>query len=84
MVIPGVPHCVTQRGNRRQTVIFEDADYQYYKARIAQAAAKTGTDEGAAIGWKKFRSKANNQVNWQRWYDCNHRNLSPECKPLAR
>jgi len=30
IVIPAVPHHVTQRGNRRQTVFFSDDDYLAY------------------------------------------------------
>ncbi len=30
IVVPGVPHHVTQRGNRRQRVFFSDADYRLY------------------------------------------------------
>jgi len=30
VVAPGIPHHVTQRGNRRQPTFFEDADYQLY------------------------------------------------------
>ncbi len=30
IVIPGLPHHVTQRGNRRQRTFFEDADYSTY------------------------------------------------------
>ena len=28
--IPGIPHHITQRGNRRQTVFFDDECYQYF------------------------------------------------------
>jgi putative transposase len=28
-VVPGLPHYVTQRGNRRETVFFSDADYDF-------------------------------------------------------
>ena len=31
VVIPGIPHHITQRGNRRQPVFFCDQDYRYYK-----------------------------------------------------
>ena len=27
VVIPGIPHHITQRGNRRQNVFFRDDDY---------------------------------------------------------
>jgi putative transposase len=30
VVIPGVPHHVTQRGNRRETTFFLDADNNLY------------------------------------------------------
>ena len=33
-VVPGVPHHVTQRGNRRQTTFFNDADYAAYLGEI--------------------------------------------------
>jgi len=29
-VAPGIPHHITQRGNRRQQVFFRDEDYQAY------------------------------------------------------
>jgi len=28
-VVPGVPHHMTQRGNRRQVTFFRDEDYYY-------------------------------------------------------
>jgi putative transposase len=30
MIIPGVPHHVTQRGNRRERIFFEDGDHEVY------------------------------------------------------
>ncbi|HFE38951.1 MAG TPA: hypothetical protein ENK06_11130 [Gammaproteobacteria bacterium] len=30
VVIPEIPHHITQRGNRRQGVFFRDGDYQEY------------------------------------------------------
>lgn len=30
VVLPGHPHHVTQRGNRRQDVFFQESDYRYY------------------------------------------------------
>ena len=35
-VVPGMPHHVTQRGNRRMEVFFSDADYQAYPSLMAQ------------------------------------------------
>jgi hypothetical protein len=37
VVAPGIPHHVTQRGNRRQQVVFSDEDYATYRARPAEA-----------------------------------------------
>lgn len=42
VVIPDVPHHVTQRGNRRQDVFFGQADYAAYVALLKQACAATG------------------------------------------
>jgi len=30
VILPGYPHHITQRGNRRQDVFFCEGDYQYY------------------------------------------------------
>jgi putative transposase len=38
VVIPGVPHHVTQRGNRREQTFFEDGDYALYLDLLADAA----------------------------------------------
>jgi REP-associated tyrosine transposase len=42
IVVPGLPHHVTQRGNRRQTIFFEDGDYALYRDLLAERAAKAG------------------------------------------
>jgi putative transposase len=44
LVVPGIPHHVTQRGNRHETTFFTDADYHLYRALLAEAAAKAGTE----------------------------------------
>jgi len=44
IVIPGIPHLVTQRGNRREQVFFEDGDYQLYTDFILEAAAKANCE----------------------------------------
>ncbi|MGF1611791.1 MAG: transposase [Kiloniellales bacterium] len=36
IVVPGLPHHVTQRGNRRQQTFFEEADYRAYLALMAE------------------------------------------------
>ena len=43
LVIPGIPHHVTQRGNRRLPVFFGDDDYRTYKALLCEWCAKAGT-----------------------------------------
>ncbi|MFP4056785.1 MAG: hypothetical protein ACLF0G_07940 [Candidatus Brocadiia bacterium] len=35
-VVPGVPHHVTERGNRRQRSFFREEDYEAYRARLAR------------------------------------------------
>lgn len=44
IVLPGIPHHVTQRGNRRQRVFFDDEDYALYLDLITHAADKAGSD----------------------------------------
>lgn len=44
LVIPGVPHHVTQRGNRRLPVFFNEGDYRAYKELLARWCARTGTE----------------------------------------
>ena len=44
VVIPGVPHHVTQRGNRRQATFFSDSDYQEYLGLLVDGCDKAGTD----------------------------------------
>jgi putative transposase len=41
-VVPGHPHHVTQRGNRRETVFFSDDDYALYRDLLAQQTRKHG------------------------------------------
>ena len=40
IVLPGIPHHVTQRGNRRERVFFEEGDYALYLDLLAQAAER--------------------------------------------
>jgi putative transposase len=40
LVIPGHPHHVTQRGNRRTRTFFEEDDYALYKSLLSEAAQK--------------------------------------------
>ncbi|CAN5159583.1 transposase [soil metagenome] len=40
VVVPGVPHHVTQRGNRREPIFFEDGDHAVYCALLAEQMRK--------------------------------------------
>jgi len=42
VVIPGLPHHVTQRGNNRQDVFFTDADREYYIELLGRQCEKFG------------------------------------------
>ena len=43
VVVPNIPHHVTQRGNRRQRTFFCDADYRYYLQLIAEYSRQADT-----------------------------------------
>jgi len=40
VVVPGYPHHVTQRGNRRQTTFFSEKDYKTYLGLLSQQCRK--------------------------------------------
>lgn len=42
VVVPGLPHHVTQRGNRRQQTFFGEEDYQAYKDLVAKYCGAAG------------------------------------------
>ncbi len=44
VVPPGMPHHITQRGNRRQQTFFSDADYAAYIDLMAQWCGKYAVD----------------------------------------
>lgn len=44
IVIPNLPHHITQRGVRKQDVFFSDADREVYKALLAHYSQKFGLD----------------------------------------
>jgi putative transposase len=44
IVIPGLPYHVTQRGNRRSQVFFEEGDYELYLDLLSEAAVRSGTE----------------------------------------
>jgi putative transposase len=44
IVIPGLPHHVTPRGNQRSQTFFHDYDYALYKYLLSEAAEKEGSE----------------------------------------
>jgi putative transposase len=44
VVAPGVPHRVTQRGNRRQRTFFTDDDYRLYRGLMAEWCMRSGVE----------------------------------------
>jgi putative transposase len=44
MVLPGIPHHITQRGNRREQTFFEDGDYALYLDLLADGAGRYGVE----------------------------------------
>ncbi|WP_374234561.1 MULTISPECIES: transposase [unclassified Thiocapsa] len=44
LIVPGVPHHVTQRGNRRQRVFVEDDDDALYRDWLARACQSNGVE----------------------------------------
>jgi putative transposase len=43
LVLPGIPHHVTQRGNGRQRIFFGDDDYAFYLSLLRHFCRKNGT-----------------------------------------
>ena len=44
LVIPGMPHHITQRGNRRQQTFFNDGDYAAYMELMAEWCREEGVE----------------------------------------
>jgi len=49
MIFPGLPHHVTQRGNRREAIFFEDGDHEIYRDLLAEQTRKAGVE---VWGWR--------------------------------
>jgi REP-associated tyrosine transposase len=43
-VVPGLPHHVTQRGNRRERVFFEEGDYALYRDWLGESCRRFGVE----------------------------------------
>jgi putative transposase len=44
MVVAGLPHHVTQRGNRREAIFFEDGDHDICRDLFAEQTRKAGVE----------------------------------------
>jgi putative transposase len=44
IVAPGFPHHVTQRGNRREPIFFEDGDQEVYRDLLAEQVKRRGVE----------------------------------------
>jgi putative transposase len=44
IVVPGLPHHVTQRGNRREAIFFEDGDHEIYLDLLAEQTSKEAVE----------------------------------------
>jgi putative transposase len=44
LVVPGLPHHVTQRGNRREAIFFEDGDQEIYCDMLAEQLRKSDVE----------------------------------------
>jgi putative transposase len=50
IVIPGFPHHVTQRGNRRQQVFFDPSDDALYRDLLAEHCRKASVEAEKLAG----------------------------------
>jgi REP element-mobilizing transposase RayT len=48
-VVAGLPHHVTQRGNRREAIFFEDGDHEFYRDLLTQQTRKAGLRFGRIV-----------------------------------
>jgi putative transposase len=44
VIVPGLPHHVTQRGNRREPIFFEDGDQEVYRDLLAAQVKRRGVE----------------------------------------
>jgi putative transposase len=49
MVVSGPPHHVTQRGNRRESIFFEDGDQEYRDRLGEQASRRAGAQADVEV-----------------------------------
>lgn len=46
-ILPNIPHHVIQRGNNRQSIFFEDKDYEFFKVRLQKCCLENHVKIGA-------------------------------------
>jgi len=44
VIVPDLPHHVTQRGNRREPIFFEDGDQEVYRDLLAEQVWRRGVE----------------------------------------
>jgi putative transposase len=44
LAVAGLPHHVTQRGNRRYAIVFQDGDHEIYRDLLAEQTRKAGVE----------------------------------------
>ncbi len=49
LVVPGIPHHVTQRGNGRASTFFSEGDHALYRALLAEHCAAAGVEVWAWV-----------------------------------
>ena len=54
LVVPGLPHRITQSGNRRQPVFFDDGDYAAYIELLSEWCGEFGVEIGSYWRWFPF------------------------------
>ena len=57
IVIPGLAHHVTQRGNRREAIFFEDGDHEVYLDLLAEQTFKAGVALQVLAMWDTTKAR---------------------------
>ena len=65
IVVPGYPHHVTQRGNRRQKTFFCDDDYRYYIENHQADSIRRNTRTGRPPAGQSRVYRQPGAINWQ-------------------
>ena len=66
VVIPGMPHHITQRGNRRQQTFFNDGDYAAYVELLAEWSGKEGVVIWSYWAWCPTGAHCSTARCWKR------------------